>query len=159
MNLRNFSHKSNFIFETNLFGENSTYTIQSCNLPGISLNPVETSNRGMNLSFQGDTLNYNELNLEFILEEDFSNWTEIINHFDKMRKIGSDTGNIDEKMSTLFIQNDNQKTLLKLKFFNCKATSISDIDFSSNEDDDEEITFTVTIKYDYFIIENRETED
>lgn len=153
MNLRNFAHKSNFIFETNLFGENTTYSIQGVNLPGVSLNPVDTSHRGMNLSFQGDTLNYNDLNVDLILDEDFSNWLEIMEHINKMREIGGDTGNLDEKTSTLFVQNENEKTLFKINFYNCKVINISDLEFSSNEDDDEEITFNITIKYDYYKIE------
>jgi len=153
MNFRNFAHKSNFVFVTNLFGEESTYSIQSANLPGISLQSIDSSHRGMNLSFQGDTLDFSELNIEMILFEDFSNWIEVVDTFNKMRELEDNEMNIEERRSTLFLQDENQDNILKIDFFNSKLLSVSDIEFSTSDDTDEEITFSLSIKYDYYTVE------
>jgi len=151
---RNFTHTSNFLFITNLFGKETTYYIQGVNLPGLNFSHIETSHRGGNLKLQGDTLVFNDLILNFIIDENLTVWKEITEIMLKMRKPdnGSFTSKEDyKKYSYLEIHDDNSNKILKLEFIDSRIESIEDLMFSTNNSD-EIITCTVYLKYDYYNI-------
>jgi len=150
MSVRNFTHKSNFIFGSNLLDENSIYYVQSTNLPGLSLNHISTSTRSMSLNFQGDTLVFNDLNLNIILDEELNTWKDIVNTIFKMRKDG--VGTLADQTSWLEIHDDNSNLILKLFFHGSLIESIGDVEYESNSEDDI-LTLPLTIKYNFYSIE------
>jgi len=151
-NLRNFSTTSNYQFGTSLFGTETTYAIQSVNLPGISFTHPEVSSGSVLGHIQGDTAQYNELELNFIIDENLEVWKEIINGMIKMRN----TEGLGQQVncnSFLKILDSNNKEILHLDFTNTLISVISDVEYSSTEED-EIITLPVTITYDYYNIKN-----
>ena len=149
-NNRNFTHSSNFIFVTNLFNDEQTsYSIQEVNLPGLSFSHIASSHRSVNLNLQGDTLNFNDLTLNLIVDEELKVWKEIVNKMTRMRDAYSSNGEKVEEMSFLEIHDDNSKLVLKLAFSGCMIESIDDLAFTTITED-EIITCSVTLKYDYY---------
>lgn len=151
-NLRNFTHSSNFFFVTNLFSnEETTYSIQEVNLPGLSFSHIQAANRSALLNLQGDTLTFNDLILNIIIDEKLTVWKEIIGTMLKMRDAYSTKGENIEEMSFLEIHDDNSNLVLKLEFSGCMIETIDDLSYSTISED-EIVTCSVTIKYDYFRI-------
>lgn len=153
-NNRNFTHSSNFVFVTNLFNDEQTaYSIQEVNLPGLSFAHIQASKRSAMLNFQADTLNFNDLTLNLIVDEELKVWKEIVTKLTRMRDAYTTEGENIEEMSFLEIHDDNSNLVLKLAFSGCMIESIDDLSFTTISED-EIITCSVTLKYDYYQIED-----
>jgi len=158
-NLRNFTHTSNFVFQTNLFTEEETaYSIQEAPLPGLAFSHIQTSRNAVLGNIQGDTITYNDLTLSFIMDEKLTIWKEIVGKMIKMRDPNQITAEQIEKYGYLEIHDDNSKEVLKLEFINCMIESIDDLQYSTTSED-EIITCSVTIKYDYYNIVEKDNVD
>ena len=149
---RNFTHNSNFFFQTNLFNEEETlYAIQECNLPGMSFSHIQVSKSSVFGNMQGDSITYNDLLLSLIIDEELNVWKEVVNKLQKMRTPEPTTGEEIMKMGYLIIQDDNTNEVLRLEFRDVMVENIDDLSYSSNADD-EIITCTITLRYDYYTI-------
>lgn len=151
---RNFSHTSNYLFGTNLLGDETVYAIQEVNLPGLSFSHIQASKNSANLFLQGDTLNFNDLTVNIIVDEELTVWKDIVNKMFKMREQYEGTGqlvDLENSMSWLEIQDDNTNKILKLEFYNCMIESIDDLSYNSTGEDDV-ITVSLTLKYDFYKI-------
>jgi len=152
MSIRNFTHNSNFIFTTNLFNDEQTsYGIQEVNLPGMSFSHIQVQRHSVLGNIQGDTITYNDLSLNIIVDEELNTWKEIVNKMQEMRNPEISTAEKKEEMGYLEIQDDNTNKVLKLEFYGMIVESIDDLAYSTNGED-EIITMGVTIKYDYYQI-------
>jgi len=151
-NVRNFSHTSNFLFTGTLFGEETTYKLQSINLPGVSFSHPQLAGSSVLGWAQGDTAVYNAVNMSFIMDENLELWKEIHRYLVKMRDPETSFGELNEKQGYLEIHDDNSNLVLKLRFVNMVIESISDLDFSTIQED-EIMTLEVTALYDYYVIE------
>jgi hypothetical protein len=149
---RNFTHNSNFFFQTNLFNKDETsYAVQECNLPGLSFSHIQISKRSVFGNEQGDTISYNDLNISLIIDEDLVVWKDIITSMQNMRNPVTTEGEEYMKYGHLIIQDDNTNQIIKLEFIDMIIESIDDMTFNTNSED-EIITCTVTIKYDYYVV-------
>ena len=149
---RNFTHNSNFFFQTNLFNKDETsYAVQECNLPGLNFSHIQISKRSVFANEQGDTISYNDLNISLIIDEDLVVWKDIITSMQNMRNPVTTKGEEYMKYGYLIIQDDNTNQIIKLEFIDMIIESIDDMTFNTNSED-EIITCTVTIKYDYYIV-------
>jgi len=152
MSTRNFTHNSNFFFQTNLFTEEETsYAIQECPLPGMSFSHVQVSGRSVLGNLQGDTLTFNDLSINLIIDEELLVWKEIAKKMLEMRNPENNLSEQIEKYSYLEIHDDNSNIVLKLEFVGCMIESIDDLSYNTTSQD-EIITCGVTIKYDYYNI-------
>lgn len=152
MSTRNFTHNSNFIFGTNLFGEETTYAIQECTLPGVTFSHIDIGRQSVMGHMQGDTLVYNDLSISIIIDEELKTWKEIVQSMQQMRNPVDGNGKIIEKMGWLEIHDDNTNKILKLDFVGMMLESIDDLQYSTNSED-EIITCSIGLKYDYYTIE------
>jgi len=149
---RNFTHNSNFIFQTNLFGEETMYGIQEVALPGMSFSHIQVGRQSVMGNVQGDTITYNELSVNIIMDEDLFIWKEIVDTLqNKMRHPDQGIGERVEKIGYLEIHDDNTNKVLKLEFHGMMVESIDDMSYNTNSDDDI-ITVGVNIKYDYYTL-------
>jgi len=152
MSTRNFTHNSNFTFTTNLFNdEEISYYIQEVNLPGLSFSHIQLGRQSSLMNVQADTLNYNDLTLNFIMDEDLKVWKDIIKKMQSMREVYEGTAEEIKKFGYLEIHDDNSRKILKLEFIDIMIESIDDMQYSTNTDDDI-ITCSVNLKYDYYNI-------
>lgn len=56
---------------------NTSYHIQRASLPGLNLNPINYPTPLKMTQVYGDSLDYDQLQIEFLVDEDMSNWYEI----------------------------------------------------------------------------------
>ena len=152
MNDNNLAQHINFIVGSDELDLSPQY-LQTVNLPGISFSHIETGTTyNAKLHLQADTATFNNLDLNILLREDFSNYRELI---DKAFSLyDPETGTFRQKDFNLFIINNNLKGnfLFKVDYYGCKIESIGDIDLSSN-DDSIPVTINCSIVYDYYKID------
>ncbi len=126
------------------------YFVQSVSLPGIEMSGVETPYKGNQAFMPSDRIDYNPLTFTYILAEDFENYLFL---YKWMRDIQStDYPNKHFRDITLHILNNNKLANLKVIFYNCFPTSLSEIDLESAVTDTNPLTTTAMFRYQYFMI-------
>ena len=157
---------------------NVEYFVTGVNLPGISFGGDATINtRFTSIHFMGDNLQFEDLTLTFLVNEALENYREI---HDWMTGIGFpkdnqqyiEAINTEKEMNPIMSKVDNAKTTgkpsvlmsdatltmltnknnpnLRVNFKNCFPTSLSGLDYTTQTTDTEQLSATVTFKYDIY---------
>lgn len=149
MNYHNLAQKTNYIAGSNKL-ELSPFYITTLNLPGINLSHVELAGRaGSKLNVTGDTITYNTLSIEVLVDEDFKVYHEF------MDKIFDNINQTDGTFKTIEfdfwveVSNSKGNKLFKMNLHNCRVESVGDVQLDSS-DDTTEYTLPIEIKYDYY---------
>lgn len=151
VNTNNFAQRTNYMAGSDKL-QLLPFYLASVNIPGMNLNHPELGGRtGGRLNLTGDTITYNSLSLEVLLDEDF----EIFHEFtDKVFE------NIDPKSGTfadltfdfwIEISNSKGNKLFKMEFNNCRVETIGDIQLDT-QDDTTEFLLSLEFKFDYYEI-------
>lgn len=151
MNYNNFSQKTNYIAGSAALNLTPFY-LSTVNIPGITFNHPEIGSRpGARLTLQGDTVTYNSLSFEMLIDEDFKIYHEFMDRI--VDAVNPETGSFANREFDFWIQIDNNKgtKLFKIEFYNCRIESIGDIQLDS-QDETTEHTMSAELKYDYFKI-------
>jgi hypothetical protein len=136
-----------------------TYFCQSANIPGISVPPVIQSNVFSDIKQPGDRVEFEDLTVEFIVNEDLGNWLEIKNWmtwtapFDSIDESSARKVTEDVEDATLVILNSNLNERFRVNFRGVFPTNLSAIEMSSTVTDMEPLTATVTFSYTDYEIE------
>lgn len=151
---------------------------QTANIPAISMIAAEQATRLRNLPVPGDELYYQDLEVNFLVDEDMGNYLEIHNW---MRGLGFpkyggeynfDERGLDRKYDkndiasnrikyasrekyersdiSLIILNSNYNRVKAVNFKDCFPVSLSTLRFDSQQSDVEYLSASVAFKYTYF---------
>ena len=170
-----FASPSQFRFQL-LKIPNVEYFVTGVNLPGISFTGDATVNtRFKTIAFMGDTIDFEDLEITFLVNEDLSNYREI---HDWMIGIGfpkdneqfksataaeaglkPNTSNLNNPSSmtsdaTLTILTNKNNAKVRINYTNCYPTSLSGLAYNAQQTDTEQLTATVTMKYDLYEFES-----
>jgi hypothetical protein len=149
MNYNNLAQKTNYLAGSDKLGLLPFY-LTSVNIPGVNFSHPEIGGRyGTRLNVTGDTLIYNALAFEMLIDEDFKIYHEFM---DKVFKnINPESGSFATQEFDFWIQVNNSKgnKLFKIEFYNCRIESIGDIIMDA-QDEITEHNMSVDIKYDYY---------
>ena len=135
-------------------------------LPGITLEGAEQSNYLKRLMHPGGRIEYSELTVEFLVDEDMINYTLLHNW---MTGLGfpetteqfldittNPTGERDLKLeytdATLGILNSNYNRIVQIKFWDLFPTSLSPLEFTATDTDINYFTAQATFNYLYYQI-------
>lgn len=119
--------------------------IQECNIPGISLSPVNQQSPLMQFSHPGEKLNYEDFQCTFLVDKNFKNYKEVI---DWMTRISTKAGRSQEdEYENPVLSIGPTKSI---RFYNAFPISISGLSLKSNETNVVYLTSTATFRYDYF---------
>lgn len=154
---------------------NVEYFVTSANIPSISFTGEATMNtRYKSLSFMGDTLDFADLEISFLVNEDLSNYREI---HDWMIGIGFPQTNTQfstavaedaalkptttnlvnpsslQSDATLTILTNKNNPTLRVNFKGCYPNSLSGLTYNTQVTDTEQMTATVSFKYDVYEFE------
>tara|TARA_Y100000385_G_scaffold181700_1_gene187677 strand:+ start:1136 stop:1714 length:579 start_codon:yes stop_codon:yes gene_type:complete len=172
-----FASPSQFRF-TLLKVPNVEYFVTGVNLPGVSFSGDATINtRFTSVHFMGDSMEFEDLEVTFLINEALENYREIhdwmvgigfpkdnqqyidaIGSEQNMNPIASkvDTAKATGKPSvlmsdaTLTILTNKNNPNLRVNFKNCFPTSLSGLSYNTQGTDTEQLTATVTFKYDIY---------
>lgn len=152
MNYNNLAQKTNFIAGSGEF-ENIPMFLTSVNIPGMSLNHPEVGGgrAGSRLNLNSDTVNWNMLSFELLIDEDFEIYKEIMRIVRK--HINPTTGSFGNFSFDFFIEISNNKGngVMRLEFENCRLMSVGDIALDT-QDQATEHTMSMELVYDHYEI-------
>lgn len=151
MNFNNLAQKTNYIAGSSKLKLASMY-LTSVNVPGVNLSHPEVGSRsGARLNISGDTLTFNSLSFEILMDEDFLVYQEFMDKI--FQNINPETGSFANTEFDFWIEINNNKEnkLLKLEFDSCRIESVGDMQLDT-QDDITEFTLPVEVKFDMFRI-------
>jgi len=127
---------------------NVGYFCTAVTLPDISLADAPLPYKGSNIAFTGDRLTFSDLAIRFNVTEDMDNYVEMFNWM-------HDIVNKGEKYkfdATLSILSSHNNVTKEITFKDCFPTSLSAMEFSTQQTDLEYLQADATFKYTYFEI-------
>lgn len=131
---------------------------QKISLPSISTSPVEQANPMNKLFHSADKVEYSNLELSFIIDEDLYNYFELFKwlHDLAFPQENHQFKNINESEEglysdiTLLLKNSNKRTNTLVSFTNCFPIQLSEIQLDTTQQDIQYPEASATFQYDYF---------
>lgn len=141
---------------------NVDFFVTDATLPLISLSTIDYATPFKNISIPGNKLDYGDFNLTFKLDEDMASYLEIYNwlisigfpeNFEQYQGLkDAQKGTPYQLLSdaTLTILTSNFTPNLEVRFEDLYPVSISNVEFTSTDNDVNYLSATVTFKYKIF---------
>lgn len=128
-----------------------SYYCQRVNLPGISVGSVDFPTKGLRrIPVSGDIV-FNNLEIEFFVDEDLQNWLEVMNW---LRSIANaedfteyDGMQNSYSNATLIVLNSAMNAKYKVEYRDIIPISLTDINFDTTVSEITPITATVAFEY------------
>ena len=151
-----------FKFQLNNFPA-VNYFCQSATLPGISISAIDVPTPLKTIAMVGDEVNFEELSIKFIVDENMKNWLSI---YDWIIGLGFPTKEGQEKYAklaiaselttdaTLTVLTSNMNPQINFVFRECFPLSLTSIAFDSGGTDIDYVTADVSFRYDVYTVEN-----
>ena len=141
-------------------------------LPEIRLGGAEQANYLKQIMHPGDRVEYGELNIEFLVDEDMINYTLIHNwmtglgfpespqQFEDITtdNAGQDDMKLQYSDGTLGILNSNYNTIARVKFWDLYPTSLASLEFTATEADINYFVATATFNFLYYQILDKDNK-
>jgi hypothetical protein len=136
---------------------NVSFFCQSANVPGINLSVATQATRWNAIPHPGDEISFEDLNIEFIVDENMKNYLAIHNWVRKLGHpySGGDIAelpgdDLDDKTYSegiLFILDSNFQKKFKIVFKDLFPTNIGELRFQSTAQDVQYFTVSTSFKY------------
>jgi hypothetical protein len=175
---RNLQPKNKFQFFVDRLPDFNHF-IQRVSIPALNINSAEQQTPLSKIYHQGDHIQFNDLVAEFKVSEGMRNWYEI---FSWMVAIGfpqsfeqyatlkkGQLENLDDEkrdplpnvppighiygQAKLFCNTSHNNAHLIINFVDVYPISLSELEFNYTAENTEEMTATVTFRYDYYTVE------
>ena len=145
--MNNFFQSSNFkVFLP--FIQDEQFSVQSIELPGFSFTlPEVFAQSSKRALLGGDSITFDPVTIEFIIDEDLHTYKKIIKWF--LKSVNPNNGRIDNQDFTCGIElTDNAgHSLLCLQMYGCRFETVSSVNLTSNSED-QELVLSVTMRFD-----------
>lgn len=133
-----------------------TMMAQQVTHPSITMTGVELPYRRTPITLAGDTLQFSEVNFDFLMDENMLGYTEV---YDWMKRSVEEEHQLREKateVSTyadieMFVLTSSLNVNKSLRYINCTPTSLGNVSFTTTGDTNY-LTFPVTFQFDYFTV-------
>ncbi len=158
---KNFLNPTGFRFILNRAPKVVFFSNQA-SIPGLNLGVTEQATYLKDIPIPGDKLQFQDLTLRFLVDEDLENYLEIqhwlrgLGFPDSLKEIYEwQSSNPNAPSSTLNYTSDGTLNVLsssntpnfKVKFLDMFPVSLSDLDFDATDSDIDYLTANVTFKY------------
>lgn len=144
---------------------NVTFNCQQATLPTINLGAIKQATPFVSLPWAGDKLNYDALNLRFMIDEDMKNYLEIFNwmislghpdNFEQYKTLTKVNQPILQGSAfsdgTLLIQNAQRNWNISVSFTSLFPISLSPLEFNTTQTDVQYLQADVQFQYKTFTI-------
>ena len=147
---------------------NVVYRCQSAPLPGISLGLTEQPSPTHTIPIPGDSIEYEDFVVQFIVDEDLANWIEVYNwiiglgaprstsQYVALRNLDAIRTKFGGLYSdaTLISFTNSALANKQIIFKNCFPVSLTEIPYNSSETENATITAQAVFKFVYYEIED-----
>lgn len=139
---------------------NVEFFVQRAIIPSITSNPVIQPTPFNSLTQSSDHLQYSPLDISFIIDENMLNYIEIFNWitsvtfpqgFDQFKKLKNSEQGVSSDI-TITILNSHKNGNIRVNFFGCIPTSLTELTLDTTQSDLIYPEATVTFSYDWFNI-------
>lgn len=131
------------------------YFIQSVDFPGISLPEVISPYRDHQVFIPGDTIQYDPLSVQMLVNEDYSNYIYLVKWLRLCRTHGDTQPYRD---ITLYTLNNNKVGDISIRFRYAFPTMIGPMNFNSSTPSNEPFSCAITFRYQEFEFYNKNEE-
>lgn len=140
---------------------NFEFFAQTFNHPSVSVNPAQLPFKRMaSLAVAGDSITFDDLSFDVIVDENLSAYIEIYNwikqgvetNFQRTTEIDLGDAYTHEADISVNILSSHNNTTKVFKYVDCIPTSIGVLSMSSTTSDTQSITFPVSFRTSYFDI-------
>lgn len=161
---QNFLSPLNFRFQIKR-APHVNFFIQRVNLPAMRLPGVQYPNPIQNIPYYGEHMEFADLNIEFIVDEDLNNYLEIHNwmnalgtpnNLEEFRSISEQqqfTGNGIFSDISLFILSSAKNPNFEVIYRDCYPSSLTELEFDTSDESIKYLTCIATFKYTSYKIE------
>jgi len=143
---------------------NVSFYCQSANIPSINLSVATQATRFNILPEPGDEVNYDDLSIRFLVDEDIKNylsvhnWIRYLGHPESEKdwtdfKDGESYAEKQYSDATLFILDSNFNKKIRVTFKDVFPVSLGSLNFDATYTDTEYFAVDATFKYSIFDIE------
>lgn len=146
------------------------YFCQSIDIPALSVNAIDVANKFTKVPYAADKVNFQELSIEFKIDEDWRNYREIFNwliafgfpeKYSQYKNYRDNTQELRDQpdeasMKTdcfILIQTALKRPNLGLTFRNAFPINLSQVRLSSTETDVNYVTATATFRFQDMVFE------
>ena len=142
---------------------NIVYFTHSVILPGLNLEAAEVSTPFSNFPEPGDKLFFNDLSIDFKVDEDLENWKEIFywmaglgtpesfGQYKTLKDLDTENNKTEIKSdATLTILTSHSNANIQILFIDCWPSSLTDLQLDFKTQDVEYVDATVTFKYHHY---------
>lgn len=128
------------------------YFITSAEIPGMTASEISSSWVNNPVKLPADRCDYDPLNVDFIVAEDFANRLQLMTWMWDFYKGTDVLWSQATKNLQLVILNSNMVPYLRVEFFNAFPTSIGGVRYDSGASDTEVVHCTATFAYQNYTI-------
>ncbi len=124
---------------------------QTFSLPSISLAPPKMNTRsGAMVALASDTVEYDDLTVDIILDKEWKVWNDLYKHFLDGLNVEEGTF-LKENVFDTWIEfyDGNGKSVKKFMFYKCRLLSFGDINLSTMDSEDELNNLSLSFTFDY----------
>jgi hypothetical protein len=127
-------------------------TVQEVNIPGITIGIIEHPWQSMKDKMPGDSIEFNNLTLTVILDEDLKSLKEIIDNCMISHNPTTNTYHNKNALfdATLHLTSNKNNVKHTLTFYDAWIQSFSDISLQTTSSEDEQVTVQFEIVYNYY---------
>jgi len=132
--------------------KNAMFSIQRVEIPDITAEAAPMNLPQRNIGFSADKLNYADLSVTFLVDEDFTNYTEI--HDWMYGAVTQPDGKDVDKYKdiSLLVLSSHNNVIREFKFVKCFPINLSSVAFDATVTDAEYLTASAVFHYSYFKI-------
>lgn len=125
-----------------------TYNVTSFNLPGISIGTSIYATPIRDIYLPGDSLEIDDINMEFIVDAKFESWLSIKSWIEKIRSQTQAGVNSQDNLRNinLLMRNNDFVPIFGIDFYNTFPYILSDVQLTTTADSHETIVATATFK-------------
>lgn len=126
--------------------------VQEVNMPGFTLGDMPINHWTQNENRIGDNIMWNDLDLTVVCDENLGAYKEVYKHV--IAEKNPFTGFLDPITTTfdgkLLMTTNKNNVSHEIIYRNCWIVSLGDMQLTTTSSEDEQVTFTVGIKYTYW---------
>ena len=148
-NPNNLTRTSNFKCFMPALGDSIMYC-QGVQIPGISINPIESFNNGLRLKLEGDSYILDPVTIDFIIDENYSIVKQIFSIFQDV--VHPENGTIGSNLNfecAIEVTNNTGIPVFSMELHHCALQNVGPITLLANGDDDI-IVLSLSIEPSYY---------